>query len=79
MAADGCVPPTLAPSPSAPPSAPSQNPTITIHDHETEKEHAMGVELATAAAIPPEQRYRKGLSYPNPLAGNPGTLGTPFQ
>ncbi|MBA3699245.1 MAG: transketolase [Planctomycetes bacterium] len=32
----------------------------------------MGVELAAAAAIPPEQRYRKGLSYPNPLAGNPG-------
>lgn len=32
----------------------------------------MGVELAAAAAIPPEQRYRKGLTYPNPLAGNPG-------
>jgi transketolase len=34
----------------------------------------MGVELAAAAAIPPEQRYRKGLVYPNPLAGNPGAL-----
>ena len=32
----------------------------------------MGVELAAAAAIPPEQRHRKGLAYPNPLAGNPG-------
>jgi transketolase len=32
----------------------------------------MGVELAAAASIPPEQRYRKGLAYPNPLAGNPG-------
>ena len=32
----------------------------------------MGVELAAAAAIPPEQRFRKGLVYPNPLAGNPG-------
>jgi transketolase len=32
----------------------------------------MGVELAAAAAIPPEQRHRKGLTYPNPLAGNPG-------
>jgi len=32
----------------------------------------MGVELAAAAAIPPEQRFRKGLTYPNPLAGNPG-------
>ena len=31
----------------------------------------MGVELAAAAAISPEQRHRKGLSYPNPLAGNP--------
>jgi transketolase len=32
----------------------------------------MAVELAAAAVIPPEQRHRKGLSYPNPLASNPG-------
>lgn len=32
----------------------------------------MGVELAAAATISPEQRHRKGLTYPNPLAGNPG-------
>jgi transketolase len=32
----------------------------------------MAVDLAAAAAVPPEQRHRKGLSYPNPLAGNPG-------
>jgi transketolase len=31
----------------------------------------MGVELARAAEVPPEQRHRKGLQYPNPLAGNP--------
>ncbi len=31
----------------------------------------MGTELAAAAAVPPEQRHRKGLAYPNPLAGNP--------
>lgn len=31
----------------------------------------MGVELAAAATVSPEQRYRKGLSYPNPLASNP--------
>lgn len=37
----------------------------------------MGVELAAAAAIPPEQRHRKGLSYPNPLADNPGKLRFP--
>ena len=32
----------------------------------------MGVELAAAATVDPSQRHRKGLSYPNPLAGNPG-------
>ena len=32
----------------------------------------MGVETAAAATIPPEQRHRAGLAYPNPLAGNPG-------
>ncbi len=32
----------------------------------------MAVDLAAAAAVPPELRYRKGLTYPNPLAGNPG-------
>ncbi|MBA3684946.1 MAG: transketolase [Planctomycetes bacterium] len=31
----------------------------------------MGVELAAASQVPPEQRHRKGLQYPNPLAGNP--------
>jgi transketolase len=31
----------------------------------------MGVELAAAATVPPEQRHRAGLDYPNPLAGNP--------
>jgi len=31
----------------------------------------MGVELAAAAEVPQEQRHRKGLAYPNPLAGNP--------
>jgi len=32
----------------------------------------MAVDLAAAAAVSPEQRHRKGLTYPNPLAGNPG-------
>ena len=32
----------------------------------------MAVELAAAATVSPEQRHRKGLAYPNPLAGNPG-------
>ena len=32
----------------------------------------MAVDLAAAAAVPPELRHRKGLTYPNPLAGNPG-------
>ncbi|MBA3708306.1 MAG: transketolase [Planctomycetes bacterium] len=31
----------------------------------------MAVELAAAASIKPEDRHRKGLAYPNPLAGNP--------
>ncbi len=31
----------------------------------------MGAESAPAAAIDPSQRHRAGLSYPNPLAGNP--------
>jgi transketolase len=31
----------------------------------------MGTELAAAAAVSADQRHRKGLSYPNPLAGNP--------
>ena len=32
----------------------------------------MAVDLAAAAAVSPEQRHRAGLSYPNPLADNPG-------
>ncbi len=32
----------------------------------------MGAETAPAAAIDPKDRFRAGLSYPNPLAGNPG-------
>ena len=32
----------------------------------------MGAELGAAVAVPPELRHRPGLSYPNPLAGNPG-------
>ena len=32
----------------------------------------MAVDLGAAAAIAPEHRHRKGLAYPNPLAGNPG-------
>lgn len=32
----------------------------------------MAAELAPAAVIDPSQRHRKGLAYPNPLAGNPG-------
>ncbi|MBA3936456.1 MAG: transketolase [Planctomycetes bacterium] len=32
----------------------------------------MAVDLAAAAAISPEQRHRQGLTFPNPLAGNPG-------
>lgn len=36
----------------------------------------MAVELAAAAEVPPEQRHRKGLSYPNPLAGNPSRKPT---
>ena len=32
----------------------------------------MAVDLAAAAAVAPEHRHRKGQSYPNPLAGNPG-------
>ena len=38
----------------------------------TERVDPMAVDLAAASAVPPEQRHRKGLSYPNPLAGNPG-------
>jgi transketolase len=34
----------------------------------------MGIELGAAAAVPPEQRHRSGLAYPNPLAGNPSKL-----
>src|SRR5687767_4341374 len=52
---------------------PGLRPTVSAST-KTRRERAdpMGVELAAAAAIPPEQRYRKGLTYPNPLAGNPG-------
>jgi len=32
----------------------------------------MGVELAAAATVSPEQRHRAGIAYANPLAGNPG-------
>jgi transketolase len=32
----------------------------------------MAVDLTAAAAVSPELRHRPGLSYPNPLAGNPG-------
>ncbi len=32
----------------------------------------MGAETAPAAAIDPKDRFRAGMSYPNPLAGNPG-------
>ncbi len=32
----------------------------------------MAVDLGAAATIAPEHRHRRGLSYPNPLAGNPG-------
>jgi transketolase len=31
----------------------------------------MAVELAAAASVKPEDRHRKGLAHPNPLAGNP--------
>ncbi len=38
----------------------------------------MGAETAPAAAIDPKDRYRAGMSYPNPLAGNPtGALKYP--
>lgn len=36
----------------------------------------MGVELAAAAAVSADQRHRKGLSYPNPLSGNPAGAPT---
>ena len=31
----------------------------------------MGAELQAAAEVPAELRHRAGLTYPNPLAGNP--------
>ncbi len=37
----------------------------------------MGAELGAAATVAPEDRYRPGLEYPNPLAGNPGALQFP--
>jgi transketolase len=37
----------------------------------------MGAETAPAAAIDPKDRFRAGLSYPNPLAGNPGAVKYP--
>ena len=34
----------------------------------------MAAELGAAATVAAEDRYRSGLDYPNPLAGNPGAL-----
>jgi transketolase len=42
------------------------------------KDFNMGAETAPAAAIDPKDRFRAGMSYPNPLAGNPaGALKYP--
>ena len=37
----------------------------------------MGAELGASATVAPEDRYRSGLDYPNPLAGNPQGLTFP--
>lgn len=39
----------------------------------------MGAELEAPTEIPPEQRHRAPLTYPNPLAGNPGPLRFPVE